>query len=317
VAGLASRALPARAAETPVVRLGTVQFGTAQWAADVIQRNHLDVAHGFALQTVMLANTDAARVALLSGGADIVVSDWFFVASQRAEGTKLTFAPFSSALGGVLVRADSPIRSLADLSQRKLGVAGGPQDKSWLVVQAAGNAKNGIDLARVADVVYGAPPLLNAKLMQGELDAVLTFWTYAARLEAAGYRQVISVAECAKSLGLPDKLCLVGFVFHEDWANKNEAAIVGFLTAAAEAQAMLAGSVAEWQQVRPLMDAPDDALFNSLRQRFFEGIAFPPADVQEETATKLIDVLQRTGGARALGGLSKLPAGVFWQGPYG
>ena len=72
-----------------------------------------------------------------------------------------------------------------------------------------------------------------------------------------------------------------------------------------------------WRQIRPLMDAPDDALFNSLRQRFFEGIAFPPADVQEETATKLIEVLQRTGGARALGGLHKLPEGVFWQGPYG
>lgn len=317
IAGVASRALPARAAETPAVRLGTLQFGTAQWVADVIQRHHLDAAHGFALQTVMLANTDAARVALLAGAADIVVSDWFFVASQRAEGTKLSFAPFSSALGGVMVRADSPIRSLADLAHRKLGVAGGPLDKSWLVVQAAGNAKGGVDLARVADVVYGAPPLLNAKLMQGELDAVLTFWTFAARLEAAGYRQAVSVADCARSIGLPDKLCLVGFVFHEDWAKRNEGAIDGFLAAAAEAQSMLAGSEAEWQQIRPLMDAPDDALFNNLKQRFFAGIAFPTADAQEQAASQLFEVLLRTGGVRALGGMHQLPQGVFWQGPYG
>ena len=141
VAGLASRALPVRAAETPVVRLGTVQFGTAQWAADVIQRNHLDVAHGFALQTVMLANTDAARVAVLSGGADIVVSDWFFVASQRAEGTKLTFAPFSSALGGVLVRAGFFADPVAGRSRQTQAGRGGRPTGQVLAGGAGGGQR--------------------------------------------------------------------------------------------------------------------------------------------------------------------------------
>jgi hypothetical protein len=65
------------------------------------------------------------------------------------------------------------------------------------------------------------------------------------------------------------------------------------------------------------MDAPDDALFNNLKQRFFAGIAFPTADAQEQDAAQLFEVLLRTGGARALGGLQQLPQGVFWQGPYG
>ena len=101
---------------------------------------------------------------------------------------------------------------------------------------------------QAANVVYGAPPLLNAKLMQGELDAVLTYWNFAARLEAADYRQVISVDDCAQRLGLPASMCLVGFVFREDWATQNTGAINGFLAAASAAEALLTDSPEEWQR---------------------------------------------------------------------
>jgi len=312
---LIATGVPAASRAAPPVRLGTLQFGTVQWVGDIIERHALDATNGFKLATAMLANTDAGRVALMANAADVVVSDWMFVATQRAAGTRLCFAPFSSATGAIMAGKDSPIQSLADLSHRKLGVAGGPVDKSWLVVRAAAKAAAGSDLAQTADVVYGAPPLLNAKLMQGELDAVLTFWNFAARLEAAGRRQVISVEDCAKSLGLPAAMCLVGFVFHEDWADQYPEAINGFLSAAAAASDLLAKSTPEWQQIRPLMDAPDDALFERLKQRFVEGIAHPSAEAQERAATQLFEVLLRTGGSRATDGLAQLPPGMFWPTP--
>jgi NitT/TauT family transport system substrate-binding protein len=303
----------ARAAAS--VRLGILQFGTVQWVGDIIQRHALDTAGGFRLVTTMLANTDAGRVALMANAADVVVSDWMFVAAQRAAGTKLCFAPFSSATGAIMVAQDSPIRSLADLPHRKLGVAGGPVDKSWLIVRAAAKAASGSDLTQAADVVYGAPPLLNAKLMQGELDAVLTYWNFAAKLEAVGYRQVASVDDCATGLGLPAAMSLVGYVFHEDWATQNRDAINGFLAAAASAGDMLAQSPVEWEQIRPIMSAPDDALFERLRQRFVEGITHPSAAAQQRAATQLFEVLLRTGGSRATDGLAQLPDGIFWPTP--
>jgi NitT/TauT family transport system substrate-binding protein len=238
-----------------------------------------------------------------------------FAATQRAAGTKLCFAPFSSSLGGIMVPASSPIRSLADLAHRKLGVAGGPVDKSWLVVRAAAKAASGIDLTAAADVVYAAPPLLNAKLMQGELDAVLTYWNFAARLEAANYRQVISVDDCARGLGLPAAMSLVGFVFHEDWATRNPDAINGFLAAASAGGDLLANSELEWQQIRPLMNAPDNALFEQLKHRFVAGIAHPAAEAQQHAAAQLFDVLLRTGGMQATDGLQQLPQGIFWPTP--
>ena len=295
------------------MRLGLLQFGTVQWIVDVIRRHALDTAHGFALSTSPLANTEAGRIALMAGGADVVVSDWLFAASQRAGGIKLRFAPLSSAVGGVMARAESPLRSLADLRGRKLGVTGGPADKSWILVQAAAR-RQGFDLAAAARVNYGAPPLLEAKLLQGELDAVLTYWNFAARLEAQNAREVVSVADCERLLGLPGNTAMLGYVFHEDWAEANRAALDGFLAASSEAEQKLAHSDAEWQAIRPLMNAPGDALFARLKARFLAGIVPPGTwSEQERDAARILAILNETGGARAAGGIMTLPPGLFWR----
>jgi NitT/TauT family transport system substrate-binding protein len=303
----------ARAAESPpALRLGILQFGTVQWVADVIRRHALDTKHGFALNTITLANTDAGRVSLMAGASDVVVSDWPFVAVQRAAGTKICFAAFSSSSGGIMTGPQSSIHGLADLRGRKLGVVGGPADKSWLIVQAAGHTTDGVDLATAADVVYGAPPLLGAKLKQGELDAVLTYWNFAADLESSGFRQAVSVAQCATALGISPRTSLVGFVFHENWANANRAAIDGFLAAVDDAERLLAQSDDEWLAIRPLMNADGDALFAHLRDRFREGIAHDDAARQQTSAEKVFAILHETGGSKATGGIDTLPPGIFW-----
>jgi NitT/TauT family transport system substrate-binding protein len=308
-AGVTFAAMPAQA--NSALRLGTLQFGTVQWVGDVIRRHDLDTKHGFALSSSMLANTDAGRVSLMAGASDVILSDWPFVAVQRTGGTKLSFAAFSSATGGIMTAQDSPIGGLPDLKGRKFGVAGGPADKSWLLVQAAGRGQ-GIDLATDAKPVFGAPPLLGAKLQQGELDAVLTFWNFAARLEAAGFRQAVSVADCAKALDISPRISMVGFVFREAWANGNRQAIDGFLAAVDDAQHLLATSESEWTAVRPLMDADNDALFSRLRDRYLAGVPRADAAEQARGAARLLAVLHDTGGAQATGGIDTLPPGVFW-----
>jgi NitT/TauT family transport system substrate-binding protein len=292
------------------LRLGIVQSGTVQWIAAVMARHGLDPD----LSLVTLANTDAGRVALLAGGVDVAVSDWPFVAVQRAAGRRLVFSPLSSASGAVMVPAGSPIKTLADLRGRKLGVAGGPVDKSWLVVKAAAHKTYGIDLATAASLAFGAPPLLGAKLQQGELDAVLTFWNFAARLEAAGFRAAVSVADAAAMLGLTGAPFLVGYVFNQDWAEAHRAAIDRFLGASRTACTLLASNETDWRTVRPLMDAPDDALFDALRRRFLAGIGHPSPGAQARDAAALFAILLRQGGPKAVGGLTRLPPGLFWPG---
>jgi len=299
----------AEAAGLQALHLGVLPFGTVQWIADVILRHRLDRANGFALQTTKVANTEAAKVALMGHAVDVAVSDWPFVAAQRGHGGMLTFAPFSSSLGGIMVPAGSTIRHLSDLAGKRLGVAGGAADKSWLIVRAAAK-KQGLDLVHGAALSFGAPPLLSATLAQGGLDALLTFWNFCARLEANGLREAITVADCARALGLAAPPVLVGYVFDARWAAAQPALIAGFLRATASAEQILASQPGEWQALRPLMDAPGDALFAALKTRFLAGTARPDAAALQDQASHLLAVLAAQGVAPA----SALPQGVFWQG---
>ena len=70
----------AQAAPSPPLRFGILQFGTAQWVADIILLHALDRKFGFLMNSVVLANTDAGRISLMAGSSDVVISDWPFAA---------------------------------------------------------------------------------------------------------------------------------------------------------------------------------------------------------------------------------------------
>src|SRR6476659_1362546 len=172
-ASLAATA-PARA-EGPTLRLAIQRTGTVGWEVDVIRHHGLDAKHGFTLALIELASTEAGKIAVKGGSADLMVSDWLWVSRERALGSPMQFVPYSASVGEIMVPADSPVRSLADLKGRSLSVAGGARDKSWLVVLAAAR-RDGVDLKKQATISYGAPPLLFEKLLQKEHDASLTYW---------------------------------------------------------------------------------------------------------------------------------------------
>ena len=170
---------------------------------------------------IELASPEAGKIALRAGNADIIVSDWLWVSRERGLGAKLTFYPYSSALGAVMVPAASPIRTLADLKGRKLAVAGGPIDKNWLLLQAW-LKQDGIDLKSEATIVYGAPPLLTAKTLSGEMDATLNYWNFCAVLEAKGFRRVAGIEDLLPRLGASGRIAMIGYVFDETWAGANQ-----------------------------------------------------------------------------------------------
>src|SRR3546814_5608098 len=107
----------------------------------------MDVQHGFHLEVLELASDQATAVALQAGEVDIIVSDWLWVSRQRAEGKRYTFVPFSSSVGSLMVPPDSPIRDLADIKGKKIGVVGGPLDKSWLLLRGLTQRRHGFDPA--------------------------------------------------------------------------------------------------------------------------------------------------------------------------
>ncbi len=295
------------------MRVAVLKYGTVNWELDVIRHNQLDSAEGVELDIIELASTQSAKVALQAGSADVIVTDWLWVSRTRERGADFTFVPYSTGGGAVMVPPESKARTLADLRSAKIGVAGGPLDKSWLIIRGFATRHAGLDLREAAEPVFGAPPLLNQKALQRELAAVLNYWHFCARLEAEGFRRLIGVGEAAAALGIKGEVPIVGYVFHASWAEKNRAQIEGFLRAARRARSILAKSDAEWTRIRPLMRARNQATFEALRRSFREAIPRATANQLRTNAKQLYRVLQTAGGERLLGPLDDMSPGTFWR----
>lgn len=294
------------------VTVGVLKFGTVSWELDVIERHGLDAAEGVDVEVLELATNNAAAVALQAGEVDIIVTDWLWVTRQRAEGIDFTFVPYSTSVGSLVVPADSPVRGLADLKGKRVGIAGGPVDKSWLVMRAAARQQAGFDLQDAVDEVFGAPPLLNEQIELGEIDAVINNWNFVARLEAKGYRAVLGAADAARMLGIESDVPLLGYVFSESWAAAHRDAVLRFVRASREAKRILAESDEEWQQLRPLMKAEDEATFTALRDGFRAGIPQRWSKAERSDAVRLFAVMAELGGEELVGASRELQPGTFW-----
>lgn len=296
----------------PSIRIGTLVFGTLNWELAVIRHQGLDKAQGIALETTELASPEAGRIALQGKSVDVIVSDWIWVARQRQQGQDFTFSPFSTSHGALMVAAGSPIQGLADLEGRRLGVAGGGLDKNWLLLKALAQKTRQLDLEQKATLSFGAPPLLNQELQQGKLDAVLTYWNYAAKLAAQGYRQVLDGRQIQKALGIDTEVPALGYVFRDTWAESHAKALEGFLKAAAEARQRLCASDAIWREVVPLTQETDVKVQAALRQQYCAGRVTAFGEAERQAAQQVFALVQQSGDQAAREGDRTLPAGVFW-----
>ncbi len=305
-------ALTPAAATAGKLKVAVIKFGTVNWEMDVIRHHGLAEAQKLDLEVLALANTNATKVALQAGETDVIVTDWIWVSRQRAEGADYTFVPYSTALGSLMVPGDSPIQELADLKGRRLGIAGGPLDKSWLLLRGYGLEKLGADLDGEVEKVFAAAPLLNEQIQAGRLDAVINYWPFAARLQARGFRPLLGVNEVAESFGLVSRVPLLGYVFRESQGEAQREDIMAFVNATREAKRIMSISDAEWERLRPLMRAKDDATFVALRAGFRHGIPFHWRAEQREEAAKLFTILAEYGGEKLVGPSGELAPGTFW-----
>ena len=297
----------------PTIRIGTLRFGTVAWELDVMRTHGLDTAAGIEVAPVEYAAAQATQVALQAGQVDVIFQDWLWVSRQRESGADWTFAPGSSAVGAVVAPAGSPVRSLADLPGHRLGIAGSPLDKSWLLLRAYASKHAGIDLDTTVEKVFAPPPLLAEQLRAGRLDAALTYWPFVARAEAEGLRQILSVDDAIAGLGIPPGLPFVGWVFSQDWAAHNGPALAAFLDASQRARAVLAASDAEWDRIAKLTGAASPAELERLKILYRRGIPAGWGATEQAGAARLYDILAALGGPALVGSATHLSPGTFWQ----
>jgi NitT/TauT family transport system substrate-binding protein len=304
------------AQERPAIRIGLLKFGTVSWEIDTIRHHGLDRAHDIAVIPVEFASNEAAKVALQAGAVDLIVTDWPWVARQRGEGAAFSFIPYSKAVGVLMLPAGSKIRSLADLEGQRIGVVGGPLDKSWLLVQAYAQKKLGLALTGISEPVFGAPPLLNEELARGRIAAVLTYWHYAARLEAEGAKPFLTVADMIRDLGIAGEVPMLGYAFREEWGMRETRLLQSFVAASREAKALLAGSRDEWSRLAPQVGVEDPAALSALQAGFRAGMPERWGQAERQAALELYAVLVAVGGEKLVGKATSVDPKTFWPLTY-
>jgi NitT/TauT family transport system substrate-binding protein len=298
------------AAET--IRVVAQKTGTFAWELNVARTHGLDKQAQLTVDTLELASPEAGKVALRGGSADVVVSDWTWVSRERGLGARLTFYPYSTALGAIMLSPTSSIRNLTDLRGTTLAVAGGPIDKSWLLVRAA-LMQEGLNLQSDAKIVYGAPTLLAEKTAAGEFEATLNYWNICVGLEVRGLRRLAEVADLLPKLGIEGRPAMIGYVFDEQWAAQYREALTRFLDVSRKAKEILATSDAEWERIAPLVGTNDPATLKLYREHYREGIPRRPIAQDEADARALYGVLSELGGPALVGPAKELAPGTFYQ----
>ena len=281
--------------ELEQVHVGVLLNGTASWEMQVIKDMGLDEENGFELVLKDVSGKQASHVALMSGDVDIV--------------------PHSYAVGGLMVSPDGPIASITDLPGKTIGIAGGPVDKSWVILQAYYMAETGETLADKVTARFGAPPLINELLTEGQIDASLNFWHFNARAKAGGAEELISVDTMMTEMGIENRPPLLAWVFRDETAAKKRRAIKAFLDASFAAKAILLEDDEVWEGLREKMRATDDdALFTALRDDYRAGILRSYDDETIAAAAASFAIMAEHGGPDLVGESTEMDPGTFWSG---
>ena len=300
------------AAEKTIIRIGVQASGTLDWELAALQNDPQAKSADYHLEIQHIANAEAGKIALQSGAVNMIVSDWIWVSSLRATGADFTFYPYSNTSGALVVAENSPIHSITDLKGKRLGIAGGELDKNWLLLQALAQ-KEQLDLNASVEKTFGAPPLINEQIKQNRVDAVITYWHFAARLEAQGYRQIIDGRGILKGLGITENVPSIGYVFKQSWAENHKQAINSFFKACKEAKKRLCTSDAAWQKIIPLTQTDDVAIQTKLRQGYCEGGIEQWGEKEQQAAGRIYTMLRTLSNNQLTGKSENLQPGTFWS----
>lgn len=294
------------------LKIGVLAFGTVNWELDVIKSHKLDEKYGFNLEIINLASKNAQLVALQSKSVDIIVNDWVWVNTQKANGKDFNFYPYSKATGTLVVNEANNIKTLLDLKGRELGIAGGAYDKTWLLFRAYSKNKYDIDLKDIVTPVYASAPILYKKMQDKSLEASINFWQFNSKLENENIKPLVEIEDVYKDLGLKEDVSFVGWVFNKGFGLTNKDLINSFLKASIESKNILKTNDKEWDRIKPIMEVKSNGEFQALKNGYKKGIIenFDESNISD--LQKVYKILSQDS-SEDLGKSTSLNNDIFWK----
>jgi NitT/TauT family transport system substrate-binding protein len=301
-----SASVPAVKGDGGPLRLLINPSGSQSFPGLTIKKYGLDRKYGFDLQTVPAATTQAAIVAIQSGGAEIGAWNWPDVARMASQGTKVVgIGPLMKWANTVVVPANSTIGSIPDLKGKKFGIIH-RTGLDWIVMRALARKKYDLDIEAALTMQEAGIQLLRGLIEQGQLDATLMYNDYTPGMVASGrYRQLGRIKDYVDQLGIPDAAYLL-FAARLDYAQRNPGNIKAFLAAYREAIGILLSDDAAWVEPAKTLNITDPAVVARLRDQTRPLLVAQFSPTAEADIRRTFDILVETAGPGPLG-MAKLP----------
>lgn len=304
LAVLSVAAAQSQSSEQNVVRAAMEAVGTFSWVVHGMDYFGTAEAHGITVIGTPYASKQATEIALRANEADVKVDDFLGPVLLRDAGIMVSgIYPFATAVGGLVVKVDSDIQSVADLEGKTIA-AGSLRDKSLLILRALTISEYGFDPQEDGEVVAAAPPLMSELTANGEVDASLPLWHWVARMEAAGIsREVISVAGMLEQLGLPGDLPNLVVVARDEMPAELKTAFIAALQDTIEVMLATPSDDPFWQTILDLelYSLPNRAQFPQVVERWKLGTTSNWTQEQVDGLVAMVDRLVELAGAEVVG----------------
>jgi ABC-type nitrate/sulfonate/bicarbonate transport system substrate-binding protein len=220
---------------------------------------------------------------------------------------------FEQFTNPIVVPADSPIKSFADLRGKKVATPGA-NIFDFQIVRAAGKKAYGVDAGKDVKLTEAAPGLINKLLDKGSVDGALQFssLTYGP-IAQHKYRQLTTVPELLKAAGLDANVFYLLYNVTDDWSKAHPDKVTDLRKAIREGIDVMETDDSVWPPFAKaagvdssLQGSYVELVRSALRTSYSSDLIAP--------TQKLFDALAGTVGEASLGVTKVDPAAFIFTG---
>jgi NitT/TauT family transport system substrate-binding protein len=285
--------------------------GSQLFPVQIMQTKGIAAKHGIEMDVTRVASPTASYTVMQSGDFHIGFGGWMSIAVLRAKGFKLTNVySMVGYTNEVLVKADSSIKTMADLKGKRLGLFGGANAATSWLFRVLAVKHFGFDPNKDGKIHFGAPPLLVGMLEQGELDAVLILDPFITQmLESGKFRSIASIGDIWRQKSGQEPM-LVSVTVNEPWAKANPQIVKRFVVAFREALIYLKTRPEVWPEIAQSMKIRTEKGMKQLHERTANAIITRwDRKFIEDQYAYAAELYRTFGGASDIP--EKIPEGTF------
>ena len=242
--------------------------GNQLFPVQIMQTKGIADKYRLQIELIRTAGPQALYTILQTGDFHVAFGGWLSIALMRGQGFKLTNVYSMQAYtNDVMVMTDSPLKNMAELKGKRLGLFGGPTAATSWLFRVVAVKFFGFDPMKESKVHYGAPALLIAMLERGELDAILILDPQISQLlETGKFRSIANIGDIWRAKTGQNPM-LVAVTMNEPWAKANTAVAERFVAGFKEALTYLKTTPEAWPEIAKAMGIKTEGGAKLLYQR--------------------------------------------------